>query len=89
MEVLDDFNFINKMMLLRIFNIYFLYRWFSRKYLENDGKIVYVVRNLKDVVVFMFFYFKEIGDFIGSEKLDLDDRVNGMLFDVLSKFFLV
>lgn len=76
-------------MLLRIFNIYFLYRWFLCKYLENDGKIVYVVCNLKDVVVFMFFYFKEIGEFVGSEIIDFDDCVNGMLFNVLSKFFLV
>lgn len=88
LEALDDLNLINKMTSPRTLNTHLPYRWLPRKHLENDGKIVHVVRNPKDVAASMFFHFKETGDFIGSEKLDLDDRVNGMLSDAPSKFLL-
>lgn len=86
LEALDDLNLINKMTSPRTLNTHLPYRWLPRKHLENDGKIVHVVRNPKDVAVSMFFHFK--GEFIGSEKLDFDDRVNSMLSDAPSKFLL-
>eukprot|EP00105_Crassostrea_gigas_P039065 XP_019923213.1 PREDICTED: sulfotransferase family cytosolic 1B member 1 [Crassostrea gigas] len=79
LEALDDLNLINKMTSPRTLNTHLPYRWLPRKHLENDGKIVHVVRNPKDVAVSMFFHFKETGEFVGSEMLDFDDRVNGML----------
>lgn len=88
LEALDDLNLINKMTSPRTLNTHLPYRWLPRKHLENDGKIVHVVRNPKDVAVSMFFHFKETGEFIGSEKLDFDDRVNSMLSDAPSKFLL-
>lgn len=88
LEALDDLNLINKMTSPRTLNTHLPYRWLPRKHLENDGKIVHVVRNPKDVAVSMFFHLKETGDFIGSEILDFDDRVNGMLSDAPSKFLL-
>lgn len=88
LEALDDLNLINKMTSPRTLNTHLPYRWLPCKHLENDGKIVHVVRNPKDVAVSMFFHFKETGEFVGSEIIDFDDRVNGMLSDAPSKFLL-
>lgn len=79
LEALDDLNVVNTMTSPRTLNTHLSYRWLPRKHLENDGKIVHVVRNPKDVAVSMFLHFKGTGEFIGSEILDFDDRLNTML----------
>lgn len=58
LDYVEDLESINLIFFLRVIMLYFFFWYFLKDYIKNGGKIVYIIRNFKDVVFVVFYYYK-------------------------------